>query len=217
MRYELTWTWSSAAMGCHAALEEIGVSYTLRFIDFEKPWPDDDLALNPNQKVPTLIDRASDASPVNTVIYQSGAILMYLADNHPKANLAPPMETSARGRCYQWLFFMAEMLQPSYHMYYYPERHTSQGDAASHQAVQSKAIEWIDEIWRRVDLAIGSGDYFLGDGFSICDLYMLPMALWNETDTRFPVLDRYTNLSRVLSNIRARPSVQRMIGVHIQA
>ncbi|NQV45395.1 MAG: glutathione S-transferase family protein [Rhodospirillales bacterium] len=228
MRYELSWTWNSAAMGCHAALEEIGVPYSLRFIDFDKPWPGDDLERNPNRKVPTLIDymtvkagTETDAPDDTVVIYQSAAILLYLADNHPEARLIPATGTPERGYCYQWLFFMAEMLQPSYHMFYYPERHTSEGDSASHQAVETKALEWIDEIWRRIDRAIGNHEgnsaYVLSSGFSVCDLYMLPMALWNGMDARFPTLDGYPNLSRALSNIKARLSVQRMMKDHIQA
>ncbi len=222
-RYELSWTWLSAAMGCHTALEEIGSGYVLRFIDFEKPWPVDDFALNPNQKVPTLVDRSPQQTGMKpthgpaghtVVIYQSAAILLYLADNHPESGLIPTLGSAARGHCYQWLFFMAEMLQPSYHMFYYPERHTTQDDAASHQAVQSRAIAWIDDIWQRLDRAVGKGAYFLGDEFSVCDLYMLPMASWNESDRQFASMDGYSNLSRILSNIRSRPSVQRMIAAH---
>lgn len=217
-RYELSWTWRSAAMGCHAALEEVGADYAMRFIDFEKPWPEEDLDLNPNRKVPTLVDRAPRPSGEGpAVIYQSAAILLYLADNHPEANLTPAPGTAPRGQCYQWLFFMAEMLQPSYHMFYYPERHTTMDDDASRQAVQSKAIEWINELWRRIDHAIGDKTCFLGDEFSVCDLYMLPMASWNDSNTQFMPIDIYMNLSRVLSNARARPSVQRMLESHIRS
>lgn len=228
LRYELSWTWNSAAMGCHAALEEIGAPYSLRFIDFDKPWPKDDLERNPNRKVPTLIDHMavksgseSDTPDGTVIIYQSAAILLYLADNHPESELIPSVGTPERGHCYQWLFFMAEMLQTSYHMFYYPGRHTFEDNPASHQAVETKALEWIDEIWRRIDRAIdnhgGNNAYILNSGFSICDLYMLPMARWNGTDTRFSTLDEYPNLSRVLSNIQARPSVQKMMKDHLQA
>ena len=107
-RYELSWTWSSAAMGCHATLEEPGADYALRFIDFAKPWPRDDLALNPHRKVPTLLDRA--AGPPGLVVYHFAAILLHLADNHPEAGLMPDPGSPVRGRCYEWLLFMAEML-----------------------------------------------------------------------------------------------------------
>ncbi len=208
-------------MGCHAALEETGVDYTLRFIDFDQPWPEDYLALNPNRKLPTLIDKApagaaGDHGDRPAVIYQSAAILLYLAENHPEANLIPAAGSVDRGVCYQWLFFMAEMLQPSFLMYYYPERWTSEDLQASHDAVAAKAIEWIDELWSRLDKAIGDNEYFMPGGFSVCDLYMLPMAIWNELDDPFPRLQDYENLKRVLSNIKSRPAVQRMMKDHIR-
>ena len=53
--YTLYVTWKSAAMAPHIALEEIGAPYTLAHIDFEQPWPEDYLRLNPHRKVPTLV------------------------------------------------------------------------------------------------------------------------------------------------------------------
>ena len=85
--YKLFCTWKSAAMAPHIALEEIGAPYELAFIDFDLPWPEDYLALNPNRKVPTLID------PEGGVTYQSAAILLHLADRHPGAKLAPAPAT----------------------------------------------------------------------------------------------------------------------------
>lgn len=212
-RYDLSWTWASAAMGCHAALEEIGVPYTLRFIDFEQSWPEEDLALNPNRKVPTLIDHGGKGGS-DTVVYQSGAILLYLADNHPEATLLPPAGSPDRAACYQWMFFMAEMLQPSFHMFFYPERQTTEIDSNSLVAVQTKGIEWVADLWGRIDSAIGDGDYFLGATLSVCDLYLIPMARWTDSDSRFPDLNGYPNLQRVVSRIRARPAVQRMLAAH---
>lgn len=54
--HKLFCTWKSAAMASHIAPEEISTPYELAFINFDKPWPQDYLALNPNRKVPTLVD-----------------------------------------------------------------------------------------------------------------------------------------------------------------
>ncbi|MBT7615289.1 MAG: glutathione S-transferase, partial [Rhodospirillaceae bacterium] len=88
--YQLFYTWKSAAMGPHVALEEIGVPYELKFIDFDQPWPEDYLRLNPHRKVPTLVDDAGN------ITYQSTAILLHLADCHPEAGLAPAPGTPQR-------------------------------------------------------------------------------------------------------------------------
>ena len=204
-------------MGCHAALEELGADYALRFVDFEQPWPRDDLALNPHRKVPTLLDRLAAGEP-GAVVYQSAAILLYLAEQHPEAGLMPEPGSPDRGRCYQWLFFMAEMLQPSFQMYYYPERHTTKEDPASRQAVQAKGLEWIAELWGRIDEALGATEgspWFLGEDISLCDFYALPMLVWNENNQNFPALDGFSNVAGLLAALRERPSVRHVLKTHV--
>lgn len=212
MTYELTWTWGSAAAGCHAALEEIGSDYTLRFTDLEQPWSAADIALNPHRKLPTLIDHGSlgagGGHPL--VLYQAAAILNHLADRHPDANLAPPAGSAERAVCHQWMFFMAEMLQPSMMMVYYPSRYTA-GEAVG--AVE-RGREWTNEVWGRLDRAIANGPWFLGDNFSICDLYMLTMAMWNLRGDEFIPLKRHANVSQLVERIQQRPAVARMIDAH---
>ena len=196
--YKLFCTWKSAAMGPHIALLEIGVPFELAFIDFDEPWPAEYLALNPHRKVPTLID------PDGTVTYQSAAILLHLADCHPQAGLAPAPGTPERARLYQALFFMAEMLQPSYQMHFYPERHVS--DPACADAVDARATEWLADLWGRIDTMLEQGPFWLGEQFSLADCYMVMLAVWNQPHHRS--LRTWPNLWRALEAIAARPSTQ---------
>jgi glutathione S-transferase len=214
-RYTLSWTWTSAASSCHAALEEIGCTYDLWFVDLEKqPLPSDYLALSPHGKIPVLIDRCAAApggGPL--VLYQSAAILMYLADQHPNAALLPPVGSADRGLAVQWLFYMAEMLQPSMMMHFYAERFTAASGAADRAAVSRRGVQWTAEIWRRLDAEIGDGPYLLGEAFSICDLYLLTMALWTRT-APFEPLDGCANVRALVDRVGSRPAVARMIKAH---
>jgi len=212
-RYHLYWTWNSAAMSCHAALEEIGVAYQLHFIDPEKPWPEDYLKLNPTKKVPTLIDTDGPGEDGFT-IYPSAAILLYLADCHPEAGLAPPPGSRQRGQCYQWLFFLAESLQAAYLNYYYPERHTA--DAEGTPQVAERAALWIVELWGRLNTQIGDAPYLLGNDFGICDLYMQTMAVWNRDDSNLAAVAQFQNVARTIERIENRPAVARMLAAHIR-
>ena len=143
--YHLYYTTNSAAMGSHAALEEIGAPFELHFVDLTEPRSPEYLKLNPHGKVPTLVD---DGAPQEKrVIYQSAAILLYLADRHPDDRLAPSPGTPERGLCYQWLFFMAEALQTSYMMHFYSERWST--DPAHVEGIDAKATEWLGDIWSR--------------------------------------------------------------------
>src|SRR5690606_18841930 len=82
------------------ALEELGLPYTVRAISFEKkeqkePWY---LELNPNGRIPTIIDHDED----DFVVFESGAILIYLAE---KTGKLMPTDPKGRSRVIQWLMF----------------------------------------------------------------------------------------------------------------
>ena len=206
--YTLYYTLESAAMSSHAALEETGADYELRHVDTTRPRPPEYLALNPHGKVPTLIDDRDDGERL--VIYQSGAILLYLADRHPGADLAPPPGTPGRGLCYQWLAFMGEMLQQSYMMSYYAERFTTDPDGG--QAVTARGAEWAATFLGRIDRVLGEpGPYFLGEDFSVCDLYLHTLSRWNPPG--YPRFAEFPNAARCAALVEARPAVQRMLAV----
>jgi glutathione S-transferase len=210
--YSLWWTWNSAGMSCHAALEEIGVDYSLPFIDFDEPWSEDYKALNPNLKVPTLVDYepADHDKSQPVVIYQSAAILHYLADKHPEAKLLPAPGSRERALCYQWLSFLAEMLQPAYMEFYYPQRHTTNESGTSE--ICDMAVQRADELWGRIEASM-STDYLSGDTISICDLYLLPMIKWNM-DIEFTSLDKYPKVMSLIHKLHHRSAVQAMLDAH---
>lgn len=196
--YTLYVTWKSAAMAPHIALEEIGAPYTLAHIDFDQPWPEEYLRLNPHRKVPTLV------TPEGAVIYQSAAILLHLADRHREAGLAPSPGSDARGRLYQSLFFMAEMLQPAYHMHFYPERHTA--DPAGAAGVDARATTWIAELWGRIDAMLDPGPFFLGETFGVADIYMTMLATWNQP--HHSSLRAFPAVWRALEGVLERPAAR---------
>lgn len=82
------------------ALEELGLPYTLHVLELDKgdqmaPWF---LAINPNGRIPAIIDRAED----NFAVFESGAILIYLAE---KTGQLMPRDMKGRSRVIQWLMF----------------------------------------------------------------------------------------------------------------
>ena len=206
--YRLFYSISSAAMGAHAALEEIGAPYELDYVDLDVPRSPDYLRLNPQGKVPVLIDLSDPDAPY--LMYQSAAVLLHLADKHPAAGLAPAPGSPARGLCYQWLFFMAEVLQPAYMLQFYSERFTAEADQTA--GVTTNATDLIADAWAMLDDALDPGPYLLGDAFSVCDLYMHTMALWNQPHHR--PLREFPNVARALALVHVRPTVQRMLAVH---
>jgi glutathione S-transferase len=102
----LYWRPGTSALAPHAALAEIGVPYELIRIERDTAQTDPAyLALNPLGVVPTLIDG-------DLVITESAAILLYLADRYPEAELIPTKLIPAeRAQFYRWLIFMTNTLQ----------------------------------------------------------------------------------------------------------
>ena len=89
------------------ALEELGLPYTVHVLDLarlEQKTPDY-LALNPNGRIPTLVDREEG----DFVIFESGAILTYLAE---KTGRLLPADPRGRSRVFQWLFFQMAGIGP---------------------------------------------------------------------------------------------------------
>src|SRR3990172_6012737 len=88
-------------------LEEIGLAYTLHHIDLgagQQKQPEV-LAMNPNGRIPVMVDRDND----DLVVFESGAILLYLAK---KTGQLLPQEEKARSRVMQWLMFQMGGLGP---------------------------------------------------------------------------------------------------------
>jgi GSH-dependent disulfide-bond oxidoreductase len=81
-------------------LEELGISYQTYFVDIDKDeqFQPDFLAISPNNKIPALVDHDADGGSLS--IFESGAILTYLADKHGKF-LAP--SGHARWTAHSWL------------------------------------------------------------------------------------------------------------------
>src|ERR1700690_3734338 len=88
-------------------LEEVGVDYELRFVDIMKGEHkhDDFVALNPMGKLPTLQDGT-------TIVTESAAIGLYLADRYSAGKLAPALDAPERGTYLRWSLFAPSVIEP---------------------------------------------------------------------------------------------------------
>ena len=202
--YTLYWNNGSASITAHMALEESGAPYTLKFVNMDKNEhkSPEYMKLNPNGKVPTLlIDN-------KRVMFETAAIAMYIADRHPQSGLAPAVDDPARAPYTQWLFHIANSVQPLYFMFYYPERHTA--DAGGHEHVKAGATRAIDEAWGRIDQALAkNGPFLAGDRFSAADLPVVMLTGWTQACPG--VLDRHKNVRRLVELVSARPAIKRVL------
>ena len=199
--YKLFYSPGSAAMAPHAVLEEIGAPYEPVLVDtkagaHKRP---DYLKLNPNGRVPTLVDG-------DQVVYESAAIVMHLADKHPEAGLAPAPGTPERGRYYQWLTYLTNTVQEAYMSHFHADYY-ARSEAAIAE-VKATAEARLQPMFRIIDTALADGPYLLGQRFSAADIYLMMLARWSRNMAK-PAAT-YPNIKRCVDLVRARPAVERM-------
>lgn len=178
----------------HLALLEVGADYELVHVDLTKAEQrrPDYLALNPNGKVPTLVDG-------DFVLWESNAILWYLAEKYPATALLPD-DRLERARLQQMLFWQATALGPAARTLYRaavktPEKERDAGaiDAARSEVARQLAI---------LAGMLGGQTALVGDAATIADLAIGPSverAL--ELGLELPA-----GAGRWLEVMRARPS-----------
>ena len=178
------------------ALEELALPYTLRVIDFSRNEQKEDwfLALNPNARIPVIVDRDRGGF----VVFESGAILVYLAE---KTGRLLPADPAGRSLVLQWLMFQMAgigpmMGQANVFFRYLPEKVPI--------AIGRYHAE-VKRLFRVLDGRLAQHEYLAGD-YSIADI-----ANWSWVRTwkwsGVPI-DDLPHLSRWIEQIRARPAVQ---------
>lgn len=190
---------SSASMAPHILLREIGLSFDLVLLDrataaHKAP---DYLRLNPNGRVPTLVDG-------DLVLFEAAAICLHLADSHPAAGLAPAPGTAERAHFYQWLVFLTNTVQADMLVYFYPERHAEGAEAQA--SVKAMAEARLLERFTLLDRELADKAWFLGDRYSAVDPYLFMLARW----TRFMGTPARSlpNLGPYLARVLERPAVK---------
>ena len=181
------------------ALEELGLPYTLKAIDLaagEQKRPEF-LALNPNGRIPVIVDRAAD----DFVVFESGAILIYLAE---QTGRLMPVDAKGRSRVIQWLMFQMGGLGPmmgqaNVFFRYLPEK--IQPAIDRYQAESRRLLGVLDR-------QLAGHEWLAGD-YSIADI---ANWAWVRTHRWSGIeIDDLPHLKRWRDAIRARPAVQRGI------
>jgi glutathione S-transferase len=195
--YTLYYAPGAASMVVHWLLIELDVPHALRLVDTgagQQKHPEY-LALNPNGVVPTLV---IDGRPQ----YEAAALLLYLADLHPQAALAPAGIGAARMDYYQWMLHLANMVQPLFRQWWYPHEPAGQEHA---EAVRDVVAGRIEAAWARIDAHLANnGPYLLGGAPSVADFYLVMLMRWSRNMPK--PATAWPHLSALAERLKARPS-----------
>ncbi|NQD37304.1 glutathione S-transferase family protein [Permianibacter sp. IMCC34836] len=200
--YQLYGFIGSASLAPRMVLEELGLPYQFVRLDADKGEHKTDayLKLNPNARVPTLVDG-------DMVLFESAAICLYLADRHPNSHLVPALTHPARGQLYKWLMFLTNSLQPALIAYFYPDRLST--DPAHGPAIKARAEQNADALYQQIDKALAEhGPYLLGSEFSVADLFLFMLIRWGRWFGQPPV-SKYPHLQQLVQFVSERPAVRK--------
>ena len=174
-------------------LEELGVSYDLKMVDYEDGSMRSEafMALNPMGKIPVIVDG-------ETVVTETVAIALYLADKYKdNADLAPGIDDPRRGEYLRWIVFQAASIEPA--MLQAGMKFETNQRSAGWGNVQlvAKVLE------NRLSLA---NPYLFGDWFTAADLIVGGAVNWAIQFDMFP---KTPALSAYAQRITERPAFQR--------
>ena len=181
-------------------LEEIGRPYKVIAIDIQRgdQFQPGFLKISPNNKMPAIVDHdAPDGKPL--ALFESGAILMYLAETSGKFM---PKDLRKRYDVIQWLMFqmggVGPMLGQAHHFRQYaPEKLDYAINRYTNEATR---------LYRVVDRRLAEAPYLAGE-YSIADMAVFPWLRGYERQGQ--KLEDYPNLKRWYEAIDARPAVKK--------
>ncbi len=189
----------------HIMLEETGLEYAVHAIDIGAgdQFNPDFLKISPNNKMPAIVDQEGpDGAPFS--MFESGAILIYLADKTGQFLSADPAE---RYTTLCWVMFqmggVGPMFGQAHHFRIYaPEKIDYAVNRYSNETARLYGV---------MDRRLGESPYLAGDDYTIADMATFP---WTISHERQGVdLADYPNFKRWFDEIRARPAVERGLQV----
>ena len=196
------YTWSTSnGRKASIMLEELGVDYTVHPVNIHKDdqFTPEFVAINPNSKIPAIIDtEGPEGGPIT--VFESGAILIYLAEKFGRFLPTAPV---ARMEVIQWLMFQMGGIGPMFGQAHHFMR-------AAKEEVPYGIERYGKEVRRLygvLDARLADRDYVAGGDYSIADIAIYPWVFrrdWHRVD-----LNDFPNVNRWFETLGARPAVQR--------
>lgn len=187
----------------HIMLEETGLEYRLHPVNIGEDEQDDPdyRAINPNGKIPAIVDSDGDEGrPL--AIMESGAILLHLAR---RAGMLLPQAAADRSRCLQWLFFQVGHVGPMFGQAHYFNRFASERVPYAIERYNGESARLMGVLEQRLT----ESEYLSGTGYTIADVATWP---WVRSGAGDLAIEDYPAVARWMDTVGARPAVQRGIG-----
>jgi GST-like protein len=185
-------------------LEELGLQYSVTGVNIRarEQFVPHILALNPFGKIPILLEQRADVAPL--VLFESGAILLHLAEAHGRFL---PAGVSERAATLTWLMVALTGLGPAMGQ----AHHWTDLAPEKPEAAKDYALASVARVWSLLDLRLAEVPYLSGADYSIADIAAFPWITRPGWAARR--LEDTPNIARWHDRIAARPAVQRGIAI----
>jgi glutathione S-transferase len=172
---KLYYTAHTCSLASHIALEEAGAEYITERISFRTNQQNsaDYLAVNPKARVPSLVtDRG--------VLTETPAMLAYIAQTFPRAQLAPFDDAFAFAQVQAFNSYLCSTLHVAH-------AHRMRGyrwadDESSFADMQRKVPQSVGACYALIEREMLRGPWVMGEAYTICDPYLFTLAQWMEDD-----------------------------------
>ena len=196
--YTLYGALGSGSVPVEATLTLLGQPYSvIEAPTWEGAAQQDKVAVvNPLRQIPALV------TPDGETITESAAILIWLADRHPEARLAPALDSPLRAQFLRWMVFVPAAI---YAMFWVRDEPSRLGgpDPQVQARIKAATAERIADCWAMMEGQLTPGRYLLGDDLTVLDLYVAVVSRWGPRRARFYAVA--PRMSQVVRRVDADP------------
>lgn len=199
--YKLYGRPGSGSVVVEAMLEAAGAPYEVELVERTQGGriPQNIARINPLGQVPAL------TLPDGTVMTESAAILLYLADKYPETELAPAQNAPERAPYLRWLVYLAANIYMTDLRAYYPDRYTSDQNGGKY--VKAAALARMAHEWEVYAEALDDKPFILGERMCVADVYAAMLATWNLDVPGF--FKKHPNVRAMYDRVTAHPAIAR--------
>ena len=195
----------TVSVASHITLEEVSADYETRVLNFgaTEQQSENYLTINPKARVPALVTDQG-------ILTETPAILAFLAQAYPAANLAPIDDPFAFAKVQEFNAYLCATVHVAH-------AHRMRGsrwvdDEAAMQSMQAKVPQTMNECFRLIEAEMFKGPWVLGEQYTICDPYLFTISTWLEGDSvdinDFPVIAEFNQ------RMRQRDAVKPVLELH---
>lgn len=197
----------TCALAPHLALEYSGIPYDAVRLDFraQQQRSPEYLKVNPKGRVPALLtDRG--------VLTETPALLQFIAQSNPQAQLAPLDDPFLLARVNEFNSYLCSTVHVAHAHKGRGYRWVDADDAAAIQAMKKKVPQTMAECFTQIEEQMLRGPWVLGELFTTCDLYLYTLARWLEGDG--VDVQRFPKVADHVRRLNAQPQVQKVVALH---